>query len=468
MKEPARRVSYVLAALASSICVVATPSIAQDGNGYGYGAPVLSTADLRVPTGEPRYAAIVMDATTGEILYQMRADSPRYPASITKIMTLYMTFEALESGRLRTTDLVPISARAAAQSPTKLGLRAGDAVDVEDAIHAIAVISANDIAVAMAEKLGGGSEERFAAMMTMKARELGMLHTRYVNANGLPDSRQITSAHDIAVLCRAVLRDYPQYYHYFGTEEFSYRGRSWNNHNHLLGRMPGVDGFKTGFTNAAGYNLAASAVRDGRRLITVVLGGSSGGARNANVEDLLLTGFDVEERRAHGEQITVAQNLFEQPPVEARLAPQYGQGDVSDPIDMVLTAAEHGAPVTTYQPGGVTQLAAQRPGLVAEVPRNYGYIAGSPPGAAIGAAAGAGQPHNWQVQVGEYGSNRLATRQVDYVADSFKSMFDDRPGQVDRVGGRYRAVFSGFTEAEARAACSAVIASKVACTANPR
>lgn len=473
MKEPARRVSYVLAALASSICVVATPSIAQDGAGYGYGAPVLSTADLRVPTYEPRYAAIVEDAATGEVLYQMRADSPRYPASLTKIMTMYLTFEALETGRLHPTDTVYISPRAAGQSPTKLGLRAGESIDVDDALHAIAVISANDIAVAMAEKLGGGSEERFAAMMTMKARELGMTHTRYVNANGLPDSRQVTSAHDIAVLCRAVLRDYPQYYHYFGTEEFSYRGRSWNNHNHLLGRMPGVDGFKTGFTNAAGYNLAASAVRDGRRLITVVLGGSSGGARNENVEELMLTGFDVEERRARGEQITVAQNLFTQPPAESRLTPQYGQGDVGDPIDMVLTAAEHGTPVTTYQPGAVTQLAAQRPGLVAEVPRNYGYMAGAAQSPTMGAtmpspARAAALPHNWQVQVGEYGSNRLATRQVDYVADNFKSMFDDRPGEVDRVGGRYRAVFTGFTETEARAACSAVTASKVACFANPR
>jgi D-alanyl-D-alanine carboxypeptidase (penicillin-binding protein 5/6) len=397
----------------------------------------------------------------------MRADSPRYPASITKIMTLYLTFEALATGRLHESDMVPISSRAAAQSPTKLGLRAGDAIDVEDAMHAIAVISANDIAVAMSEKLGSGSEERFAAMMTMKAQELGMTHTHFVNANGLPDSRQITSAHDIAILCRAVLRDYPQYYHYFGTEEFSYRGRSWNNHNHLLGHMPGLDGFKTGYTNAAGYNLAASAVRDGRRLITVVLGGSSGAARNANVEDLLLTGFDVEARRARGERITVAQNMFEQPPAEGRVAPEIGQGDGADPIDMVLTAAEHGSPVT-LQPGGggVTQLAAQRPGLAAELPRNYGYVAGQAVGAS--AVAAAGGPRNWQVQVGEYASSKLATRQIDYVADSFKSLFDDRECQVDRVGGSYRAVFTGFTEADAKSACSALAASKVVCTANTR
>ncbi|HEV3022025.1 MAG TPA: D-alanyl-D-alanine carboxypeptidase family protein, partial [Pirellulales bacterium] len=293
-----------MAALATAICVSATPTIAQDE----YAAPGYSTAtyspttDLRVPADEPRYAAIVMDAASGEILYQKRADSPRYPASITKIMTLYLAFEALSTGRLRETDMITVSPLAASQAPTKLGLRPGDSISVQDAMHAIAVKSANDMAVALSERIGG-SESRFAALMTMKAQELGMTHSHFVNANGLPDSRQITSARDIAILCRAVLRDYPQYYHYFGTEEFSYRGRSWSNHNHLLGRMPGVDGFKTGFTNAAGYNLAASAVRDGRRLITVVLGGASGASRNINVEDLLLTGFDVEERRAHGENL---------------------------------------------------------------------------------------------------------------------------------------------------------------------
>ena len=179
-----------------------------------------------MPTYEPRYAAIVMDATTGEVLYQKRADSPRYPASITKIMTLYLAFEALATGRLHETDMVTVSPRAAAQAPTKLGLRAGDQITVDDAMHAIAVHLGQRHGRGLAEKLGGGSESRFAAMMTMKAQELGMTNTHFVNANGLPDSRQITSAHDIAILCRAVLRDYPQYYHYFGTEQFSYRGRS--------------------------------------------------------------------------------------------------------------------------------------------------------------------------------------------------------------------------------------------------
>jgi D-alanyl-D-alanine carboxypeptidase len=457
MLEPARRVSYALAILASSICVVAPPAFAQDEDGV-----MSSPGDLRVPSSEPRYAAIVEDAATGEILYQKRADSVRYPASITKIMTMYLAFEALATGRLKETDIIVVSPHAAAQAPSKLGLKPGDTITVEDAMHSIAVKSANDMAVALAEKIGG-TESRFAALMTLKAQELGMIHTRYVNANGLPDSRQVTSAHDIATLCRAVLRDYPQYYAYFGQEQFTFRGVTMVNHNHLLDRMPGVDGFKTGFTNAAGYNLAASAVRDGHRLITVVLGGSSGASRNENVEDLLLTGFDIESRRSRGETIMLTQNLFEAPPPAGVTQPQVEQGDTSDPIDLVLTAAAHGTPVT-FVTAGATRLSASRPGLAAQVPTHAGF---APIGAQPAAQAPA-QARNWKVQVGEFGAARQATRQVDYVADKFKALFDDREGQVDHVGRRYTAVFTGFTEAEARSACSTVGARDVPCSAAPR
>ncbi|HVN00277.1 MAG TPA: D-alanyl-D-alanine carboxypeptidase [Caulobacteraceae bacterium] len=463
MHEPARRLSYVMAALAASICVSATPTIAQDDESAPPMVGYSPSTSLRVPSDEPRYAAIVMDAATGEILYQKRADSPRYPASITKIMTMYLAFEALATGRLHETDMITVSPLAASQAPTKLGLRPGDTIDVEDAMHAIAVKSANDMAVALAEKIGG-SESRFAAMMTMKAQELGMTHSHFVNANGLPDSRQITSAHDIAILCRAVLRDYPQYYGYFGTEQFTYRGVTMNNHNGLLGRMPGVDGFKTGFTNAAGYNLAASAVRDGRRLITVVMGGSSGAARNANVEDLLLTGFDVEERRSRGENIILTENMFEQPPASGYVTPQIEQGDTDDDdaIDVVLNAATHGSPVT-FAHGGVTQLAASRPSLTPEVPR-AGLIRPN----VTQPSAQAGEPRNWTVQVGDYRSGPLATREVDFVADRFKTLFDDKEGTVDHVGDHYRAVFSGFTESEAKEACAALSAGAQPCSSSAR
>ncbi|MBV9996607.1 MAG: D-alanyl-D-alanine carboxypeptidase [Caulobacteraceae bacterium] len=448
MFEPARRVASVLAAL--SLVSSAAPALAEPS------APSMSPppplADLRVPSDEPRYAAIVEDARSGEVLYDKRADSPRYPASITKIMTLYLTFEALATGRLSQTDILVVSPHAAAQAPTKLGLRPGDTITVEDAMHAVAVKSANDMAVALAEKIGG-SEGRFAALMTLKAQELGMTRTRFVNANGLPDSRQITTARDIATLCRAVLRDYPQYYGFFGQEQFTFRGQTMTNHNGLLGRMPGVDGFKTGFTNAAGFNLAASAVRNGRRLITVVLGGSSGAARNANVEDLLLTGFDVEERRARGEPITLAQNYFEAPPPGGSMPHAVEQGD-ADPIDVVLTSANRGAPVNIL-PSSSSPLSPARP-----VGR---FAFGAAPPAAQAQARDA---RNWTVQVGEFRSDRLATRQVDFIADKFKQLFDDREGQVNHSGGRFRAIFTGFSQAEAKGACAEVQAKGLPCQAS--
>ena len=464
MFEPARRVASILASLLASISVMAAPAQAQGPlpqvDQEGAPAPAVFR-DLRVPSSEPRYAAIVLDASTGEVLYEKRADSPRYPASITKIMTLYLAFEALATGRLHESDIITVSPLAASQPPTKLGLRPGDTITVADAMHAMAVHSANDMAVALAEKIGG-TESRFAALMTLKAHELGMNNSRFVNPNGLPDSRHVSSARDIAILCRAVLRDYPQYYHYFGDDEFTYRGVTYRNTNHLLGKMPGVDGFKTGFTNAAGFNLAASAVRDGHRLITVVLGGSSGASRNANVEDLLLTGFDIEQRRDRGQTMQLTQNLFEAPPAQVATAPQYGQGDASDPIDMVLTAATRGTPVTIV-PASATQLSSPgRPGLVADLGGRPAGYAGAPASAPPAQAA---QRRNWSVQVGSFRSGRLATRQVDFIADRFKSLFDDRAGQVNHTGRQFQAIFSGFTADEARSACATVSAKDLPCQA---
>ena len=218
------------AAFALSMAIVAAPTLLAAQTPY-----------LRVPTGEPKYTAIVMDARSGEVLYAERADSPRYPASVTKVMTLYLTFEALAAGRLQLSEMIVVSPHAAAQPATHLGLRAGASISVENAISAMTVHSANDMAVALAEHIGG-TESRFAALMSLKAKQLGMSSTQYVNANGLPDSRQITSARDLAVLSRAVLHDFPQYYRFFSQQSFTYNGRSMVNTNHLLGKMPGVDG----------------------------------------------------------------------------------------------------------------------------------------------------------------------------------------------------------------------------------
>jgi D-alanyl-D-alanine carboxypeptidase len=258
--------------------------------------------------GRPRYAAILMDARTGEVLYANAADEQRHPASITKVMTLFLAFDAMVAGRLRLSDPIVMSYHAASQRPSKLGLAPGRSISLENAIHIITVKSANDVAVALAERLGG-SETAFAQQMTRKARALGMTNTTFTNATGLPDRNNVTTARDIAILSAALLRAHPSYYAYFGQQAFKYDNRNYTNHNRLLGKLTGLDGIKTGFTNDAGFTLAASALRNGQRLITVVLGEPSIAARNRDVTALLDAGFTVLERRSQGENTSVAFNL---------------------------------------------------------------------------------------------------------------------------------------------------------------
>jgi D-alanyl-D-alanine carboxypeptidase (penicillin-binding protein 5/6) len=234
----------------------------------------------------------------------------RFPASITKVMTLYMVFEQLASGNLKLDDRVVVSRNAASQRPSKLGLKPGESLTVDQAIRSLATKSANDISVALAEHIAGSSEE-FARLMTVRAKQLGMTNSRFVNPNGLPDSRQITTARDIFILSQATIRNFPQYYSYYQQQQFVFGNQVLPNHNHLLRTMPGVDGIKTGFTNAAGFTLAASAVRDGRRLIAVVLGGPTRVARDSNVESLLSAGFAVLSARDRGQRVQVADLLAE-------------------------------------------------------------------------------------------------------------------------------------------------------------
>ncbi len=325
----------IAAVFAGVLALVAAPAAYAGGTPQGLSQGLFD---------HPKYASIVVDANTGEVLYALRADAPRVPASITKIMTLYLTFEALETGRAKLSDTVSVSQHAAGMIPSKTALRPGETLTIDEAIRVVAILSANDIAVALGEHLAG-SEQKFAALMTLRAQELGMSGTRFVNASGVPDpgNRQVTTARDIAILSRAVMRDYPQYYSFFSQREFDFRGRHLINHNHLLLRMPGVDGLKTGYTNAAGFNLAASAMRDGRRLITVVLGGSSTAARDENVEDLLSAGFDVLMKRAVGVKTTVASNLrapYEGANGVVRPAYEMGSGE-QDGLQLAAADPQH-------------------------------------------------------------------------------------------------------------------------------
>ena len=241
---------------------------------------------LAVPAQPQRYAAIVVDARSGKQLFEVNSTAQRYPASLTKMMTLYLLFEALDSGRVSKETQIPVSDNAARQPPTKLRFKRGETIDVDSAIRAIVVKSANDVAVAIAEYLGG-SEEAFAGAMTAKARQIGMTSTVFRNASGLPDDDQHTSARDMAVLGMALRARFPQQFHYFSESDFMFRGRLVRGHNDMLGRVRGVDGIKTGYIKASGFNIVTSYDADGRRLIVVVMGADSARQRNDHVEALI-------------------------------------------------------------------------------------------------------------------------------------------------------------------------------------
>ncbi len=238
----------------------------------------------------PVRASIVIDSKTGEVLEESNADALTYPASLTKMMTLYLTFKALNSGRLRLDQRLPVSAYAASRPPTKLGLRAGDTVRVKSLILGIVTRSANDAAVVLAEGIAG-SDKAFARMMNNEARQLGMTRTHYGNASGLPDPSQMTTARDAAQLALALYHDFPREYHYFSTQKFVFRGQTIYSDDALLRDYPGADGVKTGYIHASGFNLVTSAVRAGHRLIGVVLGGRTAVARNIKMERLLDASF---------------------------------------------------------------------------------------------------------------------------------------------------------------------------------
>ncbi len=263
------------------------------------------------PAWASKYASIVIDMETGQVLHDRDADESRHPASLTKVMTLYMIFDAIESGKLKLSDRLPVSRAASRAQPSKLGLKSGSTIKVEDAIRALVTKSANDVAIVIAEKLGG-TEAKFAVKMNAKAKELGMHATTFRNASGLPDKRQVTTARDMAKLAEAVYMDHKARYNYFSLSSFTWGKRKYMNHNELLKRVDGVDGIKTGFTNASGYNLMASAERGGRRVIAVMLGGTTGKSRDAHVRDLIEAAFleisgvaagdDLRTRIAFGER----------------------------------------------------------------------------------------------------------------------------------------------------------------------
>ena len=241
----------------------------------------------------PYRAVLVADMDSGRVLYQENATVPNYPASLTKIMTLYLTFDALEHGRLHLDDYLIVSKSAAAAEPVKLGLTAGSKIRVEDAIRALTVLSANDVARVLAENLKGGREGTFADLMTRVAREIGLSGTNFENSSGLPNDDHMSTARDIALLSMAVYKHFPQYWKYFGIKTWTYNGKTYTNGNRLLGTYPGCDGMKTGYTRKSRYSLVATANRDGHHLIAVVLGAESKDVRANVATNMLNRGFDM-------------------------------------------------------------------------------------------------------------------------------------------------------------------------------
>ena len=365
-------------------------------------------AQAASPHVEGRYASIAVDADNREILHAREIDALRYPASLTKMMTLFVIFDAIDAGTISLDDSMPVSRNAAAQPPVKLGLKAGQRIKLHDAVQALAVKSSNDIAVVLAEHVAG-SEVNFAAMMTQKARDLGMNRTQYRNASGLPDPQQVTTARDQAKLADNLLRVHRRHYHYFGQESFTWKGRTLRNHNTLLGSVEGVDGFKTGYTRDSGYNLTISAQRDGRRIIAVVMGGASGRSRDRHMAKLVDNAFGV---------IGLS-------PAAISAQPQ------------LIAASQKTAPVQAFTLRGKNK---QKVRVVT--------------GATVPALSTVPLSQAWQVHLGDYANARSAQDAVS--AGLSLSGLKPGAGTVVKTARGYGARLSGLPPAEAQERCAVI------------
>ncbi len=392
------------------------------GHGHGWfavlcavflavGAWLASPGAARAQIGSARYSSTVIDAGSGSILEAVNAEEPRHPASLTKLMTLYMLFEALRDRRLALDQVVPVSFHAASQPPSKLGITPAMRLTVEEAVLGLVTKSANDAASALGELLGG-DEDRFAQMMTLRARALGMSRTTFRNASGLPDPDMWTTAHDLAILARHILTDFPSYYGYFSTPSFAFHGRTIFNHDRMLQTYPGADGMKTGYTEASGHNLVTSAERGGVRLVGVVLGAASNPERDYHMASLLDQSF---------EQLDV--------PVSAR--------------PPMVASRRLPSLIATAQAATLTVAAASRPTARPAVRTSQ-----------MGA--------QWAIQVGTFGTERAAraaAMMAQHAADG-----DARVEQVSLRGRpAWRAQLTGLSAAEAQSACGGRPRSRSAC-----
>ena len=315
---------------------------------------VAGDADARARRGrakaaagyEPSQSSIVVDANSGAVMQAANADAIRHPASLTKIMTLYLLFERLESGKIKLNDELPVSPHAASQAPSKLGLKPGETIQVETAIRAVVTKSANDVAVIIGEALGG-DEPGFGRMMTAKARALGMSQTTYRNASGLPDIQQVTTARDQALLGRAIQDRFPNYYHYFSTRTFAFRGKMMRNHNHLLGAIDGVDGIKTGYIHDSGFNIVTSVRRNKRHIIAVVFGGRTASARDARARALIENSINVAATTRSAPPVAEGTAMAE---IKLPAKPPAPLRDPRDDISAIPTSSSGGPSLGSTEP----------------------------------------------------------------------------------------------------------------------
>ncbi len=431
----------------------------------------------------PPYAAMVVDAKTGRILHAENPDTLRRPASITKVMTLYLLFEQMERGRMTLDTELKVSAFAAHQAPSKLALSPGDTIRVEDAIKALVTKSANDVAVVVAENIAG-SEPAFAEMMTRKARALGMSRTVFRNASGLPDPHQVTTARDLVTLGRAIQDRFPRQYAFFSTRVFNFDGDAYANHNKLLGRVEGVDGIKTGFTRLSGFNLLTSAKHDGRQVVAVVLGGRSGPSRDRIMEDLIETHLPraqagprtapaVAERDAEAPATTAAvPSRAARPvpaqPVQAAPSATVEQGDSSS---SARTASVRAAPAP--------QASAPAPSRPSQADPEMKWSRGAEPtqastrvASAAPAASAASTPakaSGWYVQVGVADTRAKADGLVAEARAKSKGKLSKARPVTERITLRnspaWRVRFTGLDADDAAAACRILDKADVDCFA---
>ncbi len=417
-----------------------------------------------------KYAAFVVHAHSGDVLFDRYSKGKRYPASLTKMMTLYLLFDEIEAGRLTTQSKLKVSSRAAAQPPSKLGVATGSTIDVETAIKALVVKSANDVAVVVAEGVAG-SEWRFAQKMTAKARSLGMHRTTFRNASGLPNRKQVTTAQDMATLARRLMQDHAKYWSYFSTKSFAWNGRTYRTHNALLRTYSGADGLKTGYTRRSGYNLATSANRNGNHLIGVVLGGRSSRTRDAHMRKILDTAFSSIKKRPH--LIASLHRSRPEPRLKPTLLAQMGAS----------TGAMAAAPETI----------SGNPVLDAELKAAAAALSGDekdPISALIAAnetdddnilpaeadpylGEGDIEPAEiWSVQVGAYSTKSLAQKELETIAiiggltDRMRIISPTKKHNDKRT--MYRARFTKLTEAESTEICQSLRSLHINCFATDK